>query len=233
MSTFSVVIPTLQRATTLPMLLERLERSPAVAEVIVINNAARPLAVTGNKIMVLDQTENLFVNPAWNLGVAYATAPYLALCNDDIVFPTAVFDRIALLLRRRVGIVGPDTSCFQTAPDRCHPRFRRVLRRPFGYGTLMCLRRDAYTQIPDSLKIWYGDDYLFWSQPHRNFSFSGVGIQTQMGTTASAPEFSARLRQDQANFASAMFDQTHRRRRVEWTALQAASSLKRRLRPTN
>jgi hypothetical protein len=51
----SVVIPTLQRPSTLPRLLSALAESRFVAEVIVINNAQRSLSDQSPKITVLDQ----------------------------------------------------------------------------------------------------------------------------------------------------------------------------------
>lgn len=104
---FSVVIPTLQKSNKLGRLIESLDAVDLVGEIIVINNAPKPLAVASKKMRVLDQDENIFVNPAWNLGAEQARFPWLAILNDDVVLGRDFFARAAWLFRtRRVGMVG-------------------------------------------------------------------------------------------------------------------------------
>ena len=65
---FSVVIPTLQRATELRPLVDVCAAHPLVGEVIVVNNASAPLSWESPKVRVLHQEANIYVNAAWNLG---------------------------------------------------------------------------------------------------------------------------------------------------------------------
>ena len=77
MSEFSVIIPTLQRAKELHELVEMCAAHPRVLEVLVINNAPEPLVWDSPKVRVLQQAENIYVNPAWNLGAREARGEYL------------------------------------------------------------------------------------------------------------------------------------------------------------
>ncbi len=53
----------------------------------------------------------------------------------------------------------------------------------------MFLRRDNYIPIPEDMKIWYGDDWLFYRQRGRNFSLASAGIKTE--TSVSSAGFTA------------------------------------------
>ena len=136
---FSVVIPTLQRAPELHPLVEQCAEHPLVLEVLVINNAPEPLRWESPKVRVLQQAENIYVNPAWNLGAREARGEYLAIINDDALFDPVVLDIAAdFVVKPRRGILalersfinrGPHT--FASAhcgeqPDRHQPRYVHV-----------------------------------------------------------------------------------------------------------
>ena len=104
---FSVVIPTLQKSPKLGRLISSLDSVDLVGEILVINNAPEPLEFASQKVRILNQSENIFVNPAWNLGAEQARFPWLAILNDDVVLGRDFFSRAAWLLRTgRVGMVG-------------------------------------------------------------------------------------------------------------------------------
>ncbi|GAA5108193.1 hypothetical protein GCM10023339_06940 [Alloalcanivorax gelatiniphagus] len=191
---FTIVIPTLQRSPLLRELVNRLTSAPLVHEVVIINNASTRLDMGLPRSRVLDMASNIYVNPAWNLGADQARSPFIALCNDDILFDTRILDRVASRLRKGAGIIGPAPACVRDvdapAPRlRRHPIFVPVYERPFAFGTLMFLERDSYVPIPDDLKVWRGDDYLFRRQTRRNFIMLGIDIQTHMSTTSSDKAF--------------------------------------------
>ncbi|MGN7213310.1 glycosyltransferase family 2 protein [Brachybacterium paraconglomeratum] len=91
---FSVVIPTLQRSDDLHAVVELCAAHPLVAEVLVINNAPAPLEYGSGKVRVLDQGENIFVNPAWNLGALRRRSASLAP-DDTEAAPRTDEDRSA------------------------------------------------------------------------------------------------------------------------------------------
>ncbi|GAB3018492.1 hypothetical protein GCM10011376_00480 [Nocardioides flavus (ex Wang et al. 2016)] len=229
---FSVVIPTLQMSPLLPNLLRLYDDHPLVDEVIVINNSTAPLDLHAAKLRILDQESNIFVNPAWNLGAQTATSPLLAISNDDILIEPELLDSAAeRLLSGAVGIIGGDIRL--TGVPRGRPRFSRVYRRPEGFGVLMLMRTENYVPIPDELKIWQGDDYLFHRQSGHNYCFRGFRLETPHHVTAGRAEFNAQKADD---FALYMRD--HHRRSSYWSqpgldfrALRMAIAVRRLLRP--
>lgn len=187
----SVVIPTLQRTDELPELLRLCNDDPSVIEVLVINNAPTPLVSDLPKVRVLEQGGNIFVNPAWNLGAREASGDYLAIINDDVLFDPAVFDYCRTVLRRgRTGIIGAETTyANRTGRDRLRTRFATFSQIWHNFGMFMCMRREDYVPIPDELKIWGGDEWLFVHQQHPNRVVLGAGFLTETNVTSSSAEF--------------------------------------------
>ena len=195
---FSVIIPTLQRVAATSALIDDLTGSPHVSEILVINNTGTPLPYDSPKLRELRQRSNIFVNPAWNLGAREAAHDDLCFANDDIRFDVSLFGTMRRALRLPIGILAPREDSFTTplaTEDLPAPRRRLGLtptyRRTNGFGTLMFMRRESFVPIPESLQVWYGDDFLFHQQRHRNVLFSGVPIHTKMSSTSSSGDFLA------------------------------------------
>lgn len=197
---FSVVIPTLQRSSMLHPLVDALCASSHVGEVIIVNNADRPLDFASPKARTLDQERNIFVNAAWNLGVREARFPNVCISNDDLAVDTRIFALMARVLHLPVGIVAPSAQSFRdverglltgASASRGPFRIRPIYRRTEGFGTLMFLRKSHYREIPESMRIWFGDDYLFHQQRRRNFVFDGIPVHTPMSQTCSDQAFNS------------------------------------------
>ena len=229
---FTVVIPTLQLSPLLPELIRTYDAHPLVGEILVVNNASTPLGIEAGKLRVLDQGGNIFVNPAWNLGAREARCELLAISNDDIAIDADLIDRAAARLDAGgVGIIGGDLR--PDGPPTGRPRFTRAYRRPEGFGVLMFMATTSYAPIPDELKIWQGDDYLFHQQTGHNYLFRGFRLDTPHHVSAGRAEFDA---QKAADFAIYMRDH-HPHSRYwaqpgwDFRALRAAVAVRRRLRP--
>lgn len=228
LGSITVVIPTLQRSTALRPLLAMLDAHPRVAEVVLIDNASIDLNERYRCVRRIDPGRNLFVNPSWNLGVAESRTRLVALCNDDVWFPPRLVDAAANALRLPVGLVGPSNTCFKNIwGETSKPRFRPVYTRPAGYGTLMFFRRESYVPIPNEMKIWFGDDWLFHQQRRRNLAFHGVDIHTEMSTTSGSPEFGPMFAHDQLAFEELL---PPARQRMEHRVYEIAATAVRRAR---
>lgn len=202
MPKFTVVIPTLQRAEQLHHLVEQCANHSLVGEVLVVNNASQPLSWESAKVRVLQQAQNIGVNPAWNLGAREAKCEFLAILNDDIEVPDVLLRVAHATLRAPgVGIVGVHPSCYDRPPQkRDLPRVRPVYSRPWGFGTAMFMRRENYVPIPESLVIFYGDDWLFSRQRHRCWALTGISLESEHSTTSGAPQFVARGEDEHREF---------------------------------
>ena len=118
---YSVVIPTLLKdEDVLLKLLSTLLLDDGVYEILLINNSKKKFNFTPkfldsiseqekenfiNKISeknsvlrVINMPENIYVNPAWNLGVKLASSRYIAIFNDDMLVPfgyvSAVYSKV-------------------------------------------------------------------------------------------------------------------------------------------
>lgn len=211
MSQFSVIIPTLQKSVRLLPLVQSYCLHPLVGEVVIVNNASQPLQFRHPKVRVLQQRQNIFVNPAWNLGAREARFPFLLISNDDLTIDTRMLDAAARLLRLPVGMIGPARSSIRR-PRKTLPWVFPVYRRTPGFGTLMFMRAVSYVPIPEDLLIWSGDRWLFDHQTQRNVVLGGFRIETEMETTSGRREFNAIKHQDATTYHQNYLTKTYSNR---------------------
>lgn len=166
---YSVIVPTMwRRPAEFVAFLTRLCDHPAVDEVIIINNdtTRTPVGVADHaKIHMFDFGLNIYVNPAWNLGVKVARNDRICIVNDDMYFDLDVFARLEDLLT-------PDNGVFGLCPGE--PDFDQPAitdgaidivpwsgQHTYGFGCLMFLHRNIWQDIPPGLNIYYGDNFIF------------------------------------------------------------------------
>ena len=126
------------------------------------------------------EKENLYVNPAWNKIFQMENCEYLTLLNNDcyILSPNYFQDILPNMAKNSIGISSCKTkniyqlknNNFNTKDYFFFPKettsinFNNNARRQ---GWLMTLNLQMYKSleflIPDYLKLWYGDDWI-WGQ---------------------------------------------------------------------
>lgn len=190
---YSVIIPTIWKSEVLIELVETLSQSDCIREIILIDNAGENgRHLHGySKVKVLNQSSNLYVNPAWNLGVNLAKSPYVMLCNDDILFdPVILKDISKMVVREDIGLIGVYENCFFKSITRPQKfKWRYIPKMGWGFGTLMIFRKENYRPIPEALKIWHGDTFLFNQITKTHLGFTGVSVQTKMSSSSDLPVF--------------------------------------------
>lgn len=205
----TVIIPTLQRSDRLDAAVQSFIRDPLVAEIIVINNAPTPLAWDSPAVRVLQQETNIFVNPAWNLGAREARSEFLLFANDDAIMDPRALAHAVQRLRRGAGIVFACSHCYGRrwpGPITLTPAFDRDHHPHMGVWFAMA--RDAYTPIPEDVKIWYGDDWLFYRQHGRkNYAMHGARFITDMSSTVKEFHGSPVIERDIELYVSRYVDQ--------------------------
>jgi hypothetical protein len=176
-------------------LLESLYEDPAVSEIIIIDNTEDQSnidkIIVKEKLQIHHQGKNIYVNPAWNLGVSIAKEDVVAIINDDVTIPNNLFSALSQVDFKEIGIVG---ACHPTIQQVEHPvRFNTenaelfaVQERMWGYGIFMAMHKNTYINIPEDMLVWCGDDYLF----HQNKALGRQNyvlvcpVQTKMSTTS-------------------------------------------------
>jgi hypothetical protein len=213
---FSIILPTMWRDNaTLSIMLPHVHQHPLVSEILVINNDQRKVPHwfsqgTWSKVKIFTPSNNIYVNPAWNMGIKNAQQDQVCLMSDDVSFDVGVFDFLDDKLSAADSCVGPkyykDCSGFKSGDMGLEPT---TLRRPtlagsvwLGYGSLLFLNRANFVPIPDDLKIFFGDDWILdthkqmgkWPRKLVKFRIT----TNKVGTTSYAKEFEAVKEADKA-----------------------------------
>lgn len=154
----TVIVPTIWKASTFEIQLTGLCDCDYVDEVILINNDQRNTPnyniLNNKKITHISFYENIFVNPAWNIGVSLSANNNICLLNDDILFDIEVFKFMSF--NKNISLCGIDMFSENEVFV-----LEKINERPKGFGCMMFLRKDKYHEIPKEFLVFYGDDYLF------------------------------------------------------------------------
>lgn len=193
---FSVVVPTMWKANDLfKKSLEGLVSHNLVNEVIIINNHVEKTPnwsiLQHSKVKVLDQKENLKVNPSWNLGVDKSKNDSVAIINDDLYFDTKLFDRVNEHMEN-----DNDLYCFTVGgkkynqPEITDGSIDFVKWKPgvssYGYGQLMIVNKKYWKPIIDGLDFYFGDDFIFKNAIDRGsnvFLILNMNYEEDFGST--------------------------------------------------
>lgn len=163
----SVVVPTMWKYDKFTVFLEKLVDCKIVKEILIIDNDrnARPInqIFENKKIKIFDFNKNIFVNPAWNLGVKESSCENICLMNDDIEFDLRLFEKVSNFLNQEklLGLC-PGIAKFgqpEVTDGKIH--FEKYKNQNFfGFGCLMFFQKTNYIPIPDQLNIYYGDNWI-------------------------------------------------------------------------
>lgn len=227
---WSVIIPTLWKPKTFPELLERLQNEPFVDEILIIDNAPHKKASVefGRKIIWLEQPQNIFVNPAWNLGVERATNENICICNDDVLFDTKQLFGYLRETEPR-GIIGIHPESFQLETwNTGRPIPSKEVHIKQMWACLFFMRKSDYKPIPQELKVWWGDAWLAWHG--RPASSLITCVKTKHSESVASPEFAQVLDHDTHLWDNEF--KPHGLRKKEWLenlSQRASKAIKRRI----
>lgn len=188
---YSVIIPTLWRSQKIHKLIKDLSDCALVGEIIIIDNNKGfynhyPSIFKGK---IIGPDENLFVGPAWNLGVSVAKYNNIALCNDDINFDTSIFkDLLPFIDLGFIGMGGDNYKIDNFNGLGIKISLLKGLR-PYGWGCLILFKNNLWKKIPEELKIWFTDDWIIKYNPCKKYILDNFSIKTDMSTTSGSDEF--------------------------------------------
>jgi hypothetical protein len=187
---FSVIIPTLWKSNFIYKLLDDLESSSYVGEIILIDNNNeydKHIEKYYTKINLVRSETNLYVNPSWNIGANLAKYENLVICNDDINFDAdSTLSYISTVIDD-VDIIGLDINNFYS--DKCDPMLKKIEGRPSCWGCLMFIKKNKWIYIPESLKIACGDDFLLKSYSDNAYMITNISVDGEISATSILPDF--------------------------------------------
>ena len=202
MNKVSAIIPTLWKTKEFTNhLVDVLIKDESVGEIIIIDNDPTDFFYDNEKVVMLKQEENLYVNPSWNLGIEECDYDKFIIFNDDIIIPYNFVSQLEGLLTEEIGLVGLDRSSIVkvtefedkniTFLDR-KIELKAVETRNWGFGMAIAGHTKSYHKIPEKFRIWYGDDYLFQMSNEvgkTNYVIDEVPIFTKTSATSDLEEF--------------------------------------------
>ena len=159
---FSVVIPTqwnLKNISNFEHFLNILEKSKYVCEIIVIDNDNKNIKLDLSKykkVKHIVNSENIYVNPSWNLGYSICNKNNkLIFANDDLKIYDDNIDIIFdMLSKTTFEIVG---LSYRKDNINVIEKIDNFPRK--NYGSFLYVKN--YKYIPEQLKIWSGDNLQF------------------------------------------------------------------------
>jgi hypothetical protein len=161
MNKFSIIIPTMWFSSKLECLIEELIKSELVEEIIIIDNntlSNNKTKIVSEKLKVLSQKENIFVNPAWNLGVEISKNENIIISNDDLCI-TNINKVLLEILNTNFDFIGLDYQNINNNDGVIITKTSGGMTK--GFGCFMFIKKNKYIQIPENIKIWFGDAILY------------------------------------------------------------------------
>lgn len=185
----SVIVPTVQKNLKIfYKLISLLNNDDAVDEIIIINNIQKSLPKKFNlsKVKIYNSKENMYVNGSWNVGISMIKNNVFLIINDDILpvenFCTKIM-QTSILESNSTGLVGIDNNFIcnkdkedvtdidiPNTPNNYRISFDSLDRHLFtgDWGSAFWGKKENYYQIPDDIKIIYGDNYLLYKNLNNN-----------------------------------------------------------------
>jgi len=201
---FSVILPTIwvPDINKIDSSINKISENNLVSEILLINNAPHIYSNRYNdnpKVREL-QFKNIYVNPAWNVGVSESKNDFICFVQDDLEFNPDIFDFMLKNLNRQdIKIVGMSKSCYSLDVDHTYT-LEKVDVRNKGWGCIMFFKKSNYINIPNDLKIYFGDDYLIKHMSGYVWKVEGLRVVSKTSTSVvSNPEFEKIIREDTQN----------------------------------
>lgn len=120
------------------------------------------------------------VNAAWNYGIALAKTPYISILNNDLLLNKYFFQMIiqSMLSDKKIGIIVPTTILkhkeYRHKTIDESPILGNLTKREGWAFTIRKDITDNIKPIPSKLKIYYGDDYLFYYTKALNYKIMKI-----------------------------------------------------------
>ena len=170
---YSIICPTLWNPEFFPSFLSTLNNYELIHEIIIISNdkLKQPDLAHLSKVKMLEQETNIGVNPAWNLGAKLSEMKDLIFMNDDIMFESLFFKYVESLKETDadLGMVGINVHSADLV---------KTNDRYYGMNCLFYMHKNNYVPIPESLKIFYGDDWLVANLKKKNKTIYAAPVKT-------------------------------------------------------
>lgn len=167
----SVITPTMWQFKPFCDFLQYVVKQDCVGEVILINNAKDKMpehsVLSHPKIKLVNCDENIYVNPAWNLGAKMASFEHLCFLSDDVIVDLRAFYKADDFMKQT-----PDMGMLYICPGIEEQQQPKVttgeieiesgpVTNRYGYGAFFFVHKKDWNPIPEQFKVWFGDHFTF------------------------------------------------------------------------
>jgi len=200
---YSIILPTLWKSDRTKRLLVDLQECEYVDEIIIIDNSYDGYQDTVvGKIRFVSFGGNIYVNPAWNKGIELARNNQIALLNDDINFNPNIFEVITNDVLNQFGIIGMGEGNYKSLNIEGDPILEvwQSGVNDWGWGCFIMLNKKDWIDIPNDIKIWYGDNIIKDVNPSPKAVLRNFRVDTEMSTTSDETEWDEIKKEDYKNF---------------------------------
>lgn len=218
MNKLSVIIPTLyKKPKVLYKLIEVLSFDECVSEIIIISNSKDEITFpVTTKINIYRPEQNLYVNSSWKKGIELAKEDNFLIINDDILVCEDFCNMVVnseIFNKEETGLIGLNPYQIENylcdTEDLEIPEKRKPLLLKFNkltniknWGSAFFGKKENWYDIPDDLKIFYGDNYLMYKNilNHKcNYAINNVRVCHILSSTSFLPEFTDIMKEDIKN----------------------------------
>ena len=186
---YSVIIPTMWKCNRFQETLRELSAHTLVGEIILIDNTTNELTIELPKLIHILEGKNTYVNPTWNKGAELATYDKLFILNDDIWMDWNILNIVEQYVTEENGVIGMAEENYTNPHTELG--LEPITHRNGGFGCAMFIHKQNYTPIPNEMKIWGGDDWIFVKCRNRrkqNYKITGFKIEGEIGATSEQTE---------------------------------------------
>lgn len=171
------VIPTLWKSDRIYSTIDAVRHSNIEGiELIIIDNANSDFKSDSDKVRVIKLDDNIFVNPAWNIGVSIALNEYVCLLNDDVELNISVLINSFINSINNIpgfskdfGMLAYESGKHLSSEINTDGQIlplRELELKGTGFGQLMLFHKNNYCKIPEHFKVYFGDDLLHYYIDH-------------------------------------------------------------------
>ena len=198
---YSVIIPTMWKCDRFQQTLRELSEHELVGEIILIDNTPNDLKIELPKLNHILEGKNTYVTAPWNKGAKMAKYDKLLILNDDIFMDLNILDILHPYITEQIGLIGLDEIEYNTEPIK-EFGLEPIERRNGGWGCAIFVHKENYSPIPEEMKLWGQDDWLFVKARNRrkqNYKLVGCRINGELSVTNDILDTDPKIREIREN----------------------------------
>jgi hypothetical protein len=166
----TAIIPTMWKSKNINRILTDLYGWYLIDKVILIDNNSAETPddfPKDDKLIYVKPNKNIYVNPAWNLGVHMATTENIFILNDDIHFQYSEVHNFLMEVTGKwgkkfedLGFIGMHSINYVGGGNYMTIEPYDNTTNTGGWGCFIMFAKKHWVDIPEQLKIWYGDNFI-------------------------------------------------------------------------